>query len=199
MQCGELVSVCGSTSVTMIFVESYEGPYGGRTSEYVTLYLPKFFDPAPPLFTIPEECPTEVSTELKRSFSLYWSDVGSAANRLRSAAEALLNDRKVMKMRTTKKKKRIRLTLDERIEVFKLREPEAADHLLAIKWLGNAGSHKSLIEPSIEDIFDGYDLFEDVLEQLYVKRAEKLKRRAKGINKRKGPVGPARRRRRKKP
>ena len=62
---------------------------------------------------------------------------------------------------------------------------EVAEHLLAIKWIGNSGSHVG--ELSQKDLLDGFELVEYALEKLYSKNEERLNQMTKEINKRKGP------------
>jgi hypothetical protein len=110
----------------------------------------------------------------------------SCANRLRTAAEALLTERKVPRTTINKKHKRERITLHARIEKFKQHDAVSADLLLAIKWLGNEGSHANLDELGGEDLLNAFEFFEHLVERIYVKREEQLKKIAKGINFRKG-------------
>lgn len=159
-------------------------------------FVPRFFVEAPPIFSIPDQCPNVVIRELGQAFALVWADVGSSGNRLRSAVEALLDDQKVPRRKLNKTKRKMRpLNLHERINEFRKKQPEAADLLEAVKWLGNAGSHASLMKLSWDDLLDGFELFEHVIDLIYVGRAEKMKRRAKKINKQKGPAGGAKGRR----
>lgn len=55
------------------------------------------------------------------------------------------------------------------------------DHLMAVKWLGNAGSHTS--RPTDEDAFDGFELLEHILRE----RFNPLGKLTKTINRRNGP------------
>jgi hypothetical protein len=59
-------------------------------------------------------------------------------------------------------------------------------YLIAITWLGNAGSRVNLDQLGGDELLNGFDLFEHVVERIYVQREEHLKRIAKGINPRKG-------------
>jgi Domain of unknown function (DUF4145) len=111
---------------------------------------------------------------------------GSCANRLRGSVEALLTDKKVARTTVNKKGKRERLSLHARLEKFKQKDPSSAEYLFAIKWLGNAGSHANLDELSRDELLDGFDLFELVMERVYVRREEHLKKIAKAITSRKG-------------
>jgi hypothetical protein len=72
-------------------------------------FEPIFMYPAPPIFSMPEKCPKAIRKELKKAFTLFWSDTGSCANRLRAAAETLLTDRKVPRTRLNKEGKRERI------------------------------------------------------------------------------------------
>ena len=63
---------------------------------------------------------------------------------------------------------------------------EAAKSLEAVKWLGNVGSHANLDSLTIDDLLDGFDLFEHTIERVYVRRAEDLRKMAARINKQKG-------------
>jgi len=58
--------------------------------------------------------------------------------------------------------------------------------MLAIKWLGNAGSHAEGAV-TLDDVMDAYDLIDHVLQELYTQKARKAKALAKLINKKKGP------------
>ena len=177
--CEENVVVCGRTS--------YEEDHDFELQEqnWSRLFEPVFFYEAPPVFPIPGECPPEIEQELKRSFALVWLDISSSANRLRSAIEAFLNERKVRRT-TTKNGKRVPLNLHERIDLFRTKNVDAANFLEAVKWLGNVGSHANPDSLTIDDLLDGFELFEDAIKRVYVRDAERLSKKAKKINKRKG-------------
>ncbi len=56
---------------------------------------------------------------------------------------------------------------------------------MAIKWLGNAGSHCG-DKMTFDDVFDGYDMLSFILDELYDNKHEHVKKLAKKINKKKG-------------
>ena len=178
--CKERVAVCGRTH----HEEGHD--YESQEQNWVRLFKPTFFYKAPPVFPIPENCPREIGRELKRAFALVWLDIGSSANRLRSAIEVFLNERKVLKTIKNKKGKRVRLALHGRIKLFHTKNPDAANSLEAVKWLGNDGSHANLDSLTIDDLLDGFDLFEVAIERIYVRRAERVSKIAARINKQKG-------------
>jgi hypothetical protein len=70
--------------------------------------------------------------------------------------------------------------------VFGKRQPKLADSLLAVKWIGNSGSHPSGVTAT--DLFDAYDILEQALEELIGKRTSTLRRLVGTINRRKGPL-----------
>ncbi len=178
-RCREVVAVGGRTHQEPCHDEEWN-------VEWEKFYDPAFFNPAPPIFEIPKVCPEEIAVELRKAFSQFWPDTGSCANRLRAAAEALLTERRVAKTAMSKKRKRTRLSLHARIEKFKKKAPEAGDYLLAIKWLGNEGSHATPDELKKNNLVEGFAIFEQVIELVYVKNEVRLKKIAKGIRARKG-------------
>ena len=97
--------------------------------------------------------------------------------------EKLLDHLKVKKTKT-KNGKRKRLTLHARIEEYELRNKEVADQLLAIKWIGNEGSHDDGL--SRLDLVETYQLYEYALKELFGDEKKKLDKIKKGILKKKG-------------
>ena len=180
VNCRESVAVSGRTR----HVEDHD--YERQQHNWTRLYQPKSFSEAPPVFPIPESCPDPIEHELKTAFSLIWLDIGSSANRLRSAIEVLLDERRVRKTTQNSSGKRIPLTLHQRIAQFRNKNNDAADSLEAVKWLGNVGSHASLDALTIDELLDGFELFEHAIERVYVRRDEQLIKLAGVINKQRG-------------
>jgi len=63
-------------------------------------------------------------------------------------------------------------------------KPDIADFLLAIKWIGNTGSHTGKLERI--DVLEAYELLELSLNKLYDDTEIKLSKISKEIIKRKG-------------
>ncbi len=181
--CRNVVVACG----TVQSKEHWYYDHDGKTQrDVIPIYLPTFFQDALPVFPIAHECPKEVTEQLKRSFMLIWSDVASAGNCVRSAVEALLTNRGIARTVLDKKKKRTRMSLHSRIIKFTTKDATAAETLLAIKWLGNEGSHATASPLGLDGLLDAYELFEHAIEQIYVKRDKRLLKLTAGINKKKG-------------
>lgn len=76
--------------------------------------------------------------------------------------------------------------LDTRIKSFAPRNQGVANKLLAIKWIGNTGSHSDNLE--LVDVLDAFELLEYCLEELYEGRTARLIALAASINTHKGPL-----------
>lgn len=178
--CDESVATCGRTR------HEEDHDWERQELNWTRLLEPKFFSEAPPVFPIPQNCPDQIKRELKRAFSLMWSDIGSSANRLRSAIEVLLDERRIRKTTLNGSGQRIHLTLHRRIGLFQKKYADAAPPLEAVKWLGNVGSHASLDTLTIDDLLDGFELFEHAIERIYVRPEEHIRRLAIAVSKQKG-------------
>lgn len=184
--------VCSSCKEFVAFLgkgeEEFHQYYDGNLQKYVeenySLFYPKFFHPTLQLFKIAEECPKEIEESINDSFALYWNDLGSCANKIRVSLELLLNKFNIKKTFINQHRKRQRLSLHKRIEEFKKIKPDIAELLLAIKWIGNTGSHIGELEKI--DILETYEMLELALNKLYDNKEDELKKMAKEINKRKG-------------
>lgn len=153
------------------------GPEG---YEYVDYFTPLFCYPMPDMIDIPRGCPDAVRTELRRAFSLYWGHQAACASRIRVALELLMNGLKI-----EKKKKRgnkfYALTLHKRLEIFAFRNKTLETHIMALKWLGNTGSHNS--EVSRKDLLDAFEILEHVLDEIIYKRSEKVRKLSEELTK----------------
>ena len=166
----------------------------GESGDYERYYTPLFFSDSPHLIRIPSGAPEDVREELIASFRLYWSDPESAANRIRSALELLLTAQRVNRTtgRIKKNGKREFLSLHNRIQRFAAKRASLAQNLLAVKWLGNAGSHANPI--TRDDVLDGYEIMEYVLDEVFANRSRKVGALTRAINRRRGPRSPRRHR-----
>lgn len=130
--------------------------------------------------------PEKINKPLLEAFSLFWSNPSASGNSLRIALEALMDNQRVRKSERGKSGERRLLKLHPRIIEFAKTHSEIGDKLLALKWLGNWGSHQRGLKP--EDLITGFKLMEYAVEELFEKRSQNLAAVARRINKRKGPV-----------
>lgn len=170
--CGERVAVSGFRSEEN-FPSDEE--FGLQSS-----INPVSFFPAPYIIDIPSSCPKSVHSVLKESFRLYWVDVSSCANKIRIVIELLFDELNVISITIQGKK----LTLHKRIEEFQKMNPKVGEILLAIKWIGNEGSHLSELKKM--DVLDAYELLEYALELLFDDKEKRLLTLTQEINANKG-------------
>ncbi|MEV6838593.1 DUF4145 domain-containing protein [Streptomyces sp. NPDC051133] len=172
----DLVRVVGRTSIYMENTE--EG--------YKELLTPLFFMPELPLMQDFGDCPKQVRERIEAASTILWADPSSAANRLRSAVEALM-DHEGIPRRGFSKGKSYDISLHNRIERFKVAKPEfseAANLVLAVKWTGNFGSHGGEIR--VPDVLDAIDILDRTIQYIYDTSAAGIKKKAEEIIARKG-------------
>ncbi|MEZ4722976.1 MAG: DUF4145 domain-containing protein [Flavobacteriales bacterium] len=179
--CDDFIAFLGRGSVDW---SQYYDDIGDRYYEnYYDIFYPEFFKPSLKLFDVHTNCPESIKDEIEASFSFFWNDLASCANKIRISLELLMDNQKVKKT-FEHAGQRKKLSLHKRIEEFKNMKPEIADFLLAIKWIGNTGSHVGKLEKI--DILEAYELLDHSINLLFDKTEEKLKKITKEINKRKG-------------
>ncbi|MCP4420250.1 MAG: DUF4145 domain-containing protein [Chloroflexi bacterium] len=154
--------------------KTYGEEYYGE--EYWVTYLPKYFDPSPHLIELPEKMPKAMQKEMIYVFNLFWFDSSACGNRLRIVVERLLDFLDVLPQRN----------LHSRIEKLSDEYKKTKDYLLAIKWLGNEGSHESNLSRS--DIVDALSLLEHIINITFADVSKELDDLAKQINEKKGSI-----------
>lgn len=187
--CGNEVGVAGTYRVQD---DRYIAHLEGEEGDINKYYSPRYFTESPHLVEIPESTPYIITDELIASFQLFWSDPLACTNRIRSSVEKLLNTEKIPQTtgRRPAKGRRQFLTLHNRIELYRKKRPEVAEKLMALKWIGNAGSHAS--GTTVDDALDGYELMDWVLDTLYARRHRRASVLTREINRRKAPRSPRR-------
>ncbi len=183
-ECKENVLSCGTG---FVYLDFFEDDYGDSDCTYTDLFLPKYFEPHLRFINIPSNCPSKVSLLLCDSFKVLFLNPKAALNSVRSAIEELLSELNIKRFSKNTSGKQRLLTLHERIDLIPAKYEEVKDMILAIKWLGNAGSHGHK-EVSLDDVMHAYELTEHILEFIFVQKVQNLENIAKKINKKKGPV-----------
>ncbi|ENG6109639.1 DUF4145 domain-containing protein [Serratia liquefaciens] len=165
--CSGVVAVSGTGYLTETPSEAREQ----GAEPYFELYQATSFIPPIPAFDIPRNCPASVSLPLTRSFALCISTPGAAANLIRITLEELMT---VLGYTGTG-------SLHSKIDRLRTPYQEHRNPLMAIKWLGNAGSHQ-LDQVSVYDIQDAYKIIEFVLNKIYAGSTESVAQLALRIN-----------------
>ncbi|WP_162998162.1 DUF4145 domain-containing protein [Brevundimonas lutea] len=185
VRCADPVAVSGKTQAEHFQVDWDE-------YDVIHTWTVEAVTPAPLPFPLPAATPDAVKQRLRSACQLLWSDHDAAGNKIRQAVEALLDDQKVRKAVAVpgaagSAGRRQSLTLHKRIEAFSIKNPEVGDHLMAIKWIGNAGSHAG--QPlTRDDVLDALEIMEVAIDDLYVRTRATLGARVRRILKAKKPV-----------
>ncbi len=174
--CKDIVSSSGKGSVEEKYFFDEEGQPDRDFEEY---FEPEYFTPHLKIFNIPEGAPEGVENEINKSFSLLFSDPSSSANHIRVALEHLLTHLKIRRF-TTSNNKRHFLSLHNRIDLLPRKYHQIKDIFIAVKWLGNAGSHSNH-EITLDDVFDSYELIIELLVEIFSNNRSKAKSLAKCV------------------
>ena len=161
--CGNDAVLTGTGGVWPIW-----DPEDGGSESWEDRFSPLFCSQMPDMIVLPEKCPKEVIESLRASFALFWSDQAGAAGRLRVAIERLLDHLGV----PAKNPDGTEIRLHNRIENFTNGNSEIGGQLMALKWLGNTGSHTG--ELNKEELMDAYEVLEHALGELIDRRTQKV-------------------------
>lgn len=180
--CGEIVSCSGVGYVEEFYnYDEEDRPY----PDWEDRYYPKYFSPSLEVFEIPKSTPEDTKVALEDSFSVVFANPASSANHVRVALEHLLTHLKVKRF-AIRSRKRHPISLHARIDTIPAKYEHVKDLCFALKWVGNAGSHASS-DVSIDDVLDTYEIFEELLREIFSGKSKKAKELAMLINKKKGP------------
>jgi hypothetical protein len=177
---------CGHAACNEEFAVSGTGGIGpeyhaGEGTTWEPYFTPKFSWPTLDIFDLPAKCPDEVKAQLRAGFALFWSDPPATASRVRVALERLMDHVGVAKRRRDKTGKFLDLTLHSRIELFQKGEAAIGSQLMALKWLGNTGSHDGTV--THEELLDAFEILEHALAELIDRRSAKVAALARMMSK----------------
>lgn len=150
-------------------------------------FEPKLFLPPLPIFSMKfnSGIPQEITDSMNKSFELFWCDLGSCINKIRTTIELILNNLNIKEKSPNGKD----ISLHNRIELIDPCFDDVKKILLAIKWIGNAGSHE-LNGVSREDVLLGFEFINFCINILYPveNNASVLLGQANAINSNKKPL-----------
>lgn len=181
--CKEIVASSGYGFVDWDIEVNDEGYQEQIYSDY---FRPLHFHPALKIIDIPKNVPDEVKSIIENSFTVFFISPSSCVNHIRTSLEAVLTDLKIPKSTIGKNKKRQLLSLHSRISKLPTKYDNLKEILFALKWLGNSGSHTDSNKVSMSDAIDAYEFLDYLLSEVYEEKSEKIKKKAKKINKTKG-------------
>lgn len=137
--------------------------------EYYQWFKPKTFFPTLHPFELPIKCPQELIEPLQASFSVFLLQPGAAANLIRISVERMLTAMGVAE----RNEKGKRIVLHTRLGMLPALYEAFSEPLMAIKFLGNAGSH-TYDEVKTGDIEDAFEIMEYVVNDLFSGRKESV-------------------------
>lgn len=138
------------------------------------LFTPLNFLPTLRLFEIGRNIPSRLIHSIDKSFDTYWHNQNAAANAIRNTLEILMD---ILEIDNSK-------PLHSRIQDYAAIEPILSEMILAIKWIGNTGSHGE--NPTKADLLDAYEILEHCLNELFpIDRNESIMKMVQEINARK--------------
>ncbi|MDD8276987.1 DUF4145 domain-containing protein, partial [Escherichia coli] len=149
---------------------------------YYRWYEPLSFTPGLKLFLIPNMCPEDIALPINTSFALSTIHPGAAANLIRTSVERLLTAIGV----TETNEKGNRINLHNRIEMIPSEHSGFKSLLFAIKFLGNAGSHR-YENVTADDLDNSYEIMNFILRDLYSDNRKKVSELANNLDKKFNP------------
>jgi hypothetical protein len=165
---------CGKVTIAIGRVEATPIYDGDQRAHHIE-FLPKFFYPPVHVLPIPDCTPLAVKQTLVESFAVYFFDPSAAANKLRQAVELFLKKYAPAPPNPTQDPK-----LHTLIETFKLNNAALGELLMAVKWLGNDGSHANE-KLTHADVENGYRVFFHVVTEHHQPAAQAAQASAKSI------------------
>lgn len=176
--CNQIISCCGVGGHEPREIVDQDGSF---SQDYDIYFAPKYFSIPMRIVQPPARCPDTVKEQLRSSFSVFFCDLGAAANRVRQCVEEVLSDAGV----ESRNSDGTFVSLRTRINSFRDLNPENAARSDALRWIGNFGSHPEALTKG--DLFDAYDILEGLLEDLYVGHHRAVRELVQRINDSQGP------------
>ncbi|KXV00051.1 hypothetical protein AD929_12535 [Gluconobacter potus] len=163
--CRAIVSCHGTSKVHEI-----RDPDVTEEDRWTNILSPRSFCPPIYYFRLDSRYPEPVRKHLRRAFSAYWSDLPSVMNCMRTAVEAVMDDKGV----EARNENDSPIPLKRRLQNFLESHQNTYDAVLleAIRLLGNEGSHSN--EGNISDtwVLNTFEMAEALLGSLYDKHAQ---------------------------
>ena len=155
-KCGEAVAISGNCT----YQYAYDN-FGATISE--RKFHPTAMHPSPPVIATDDDVPQPIRAALTESFGLFWINKEACASRLRVVLEIILDNWGCPAEPRPGKF----VSLHQRIENWHSLYGASGvmQSLMAIKWLGNVGSHETRI--ARERLLDAYEILSRVLKQLF--------------------------------
>ncbi|HFF9780670.1 DUF4145 domain-containing protein [Serratia marcescens] len=166
--CKEHVAVSGKGWAREAFNEEMTEKW------YEDVYQATYFYPPLPIIIPPEDCPEEICIELGNISALLPVSLNAGVNAMRSTLELLLDDLNIPRQLDREGKKSQILKLHERIDNYKSDLGEYHAVFMALKWLGNYGSHGDKSRKGIREkhIEDACEILDALINKIYQRQKD---------------------------
>lgn len=162
-ECNDVLCCSG---VGTVQDHQYYDNEGRPNSDWLDVFEATIFTPNLQFFAFPDGLAESVASELNASFAVFFFDLDSAANHIRSSIELLLTELKVTRYKRVPNKKTHRYSLHQRIERLPPKYNDVKDMFMAIKLVGNQGSHGAgKVDKML--IYNAYEIIEQIFYHLY--------------------------------
>lgn len=152
--------------------------------DYSSFYTIRQIDPPLLLMRLPKSAPESVHDGVARASAVILADPGLAATALLLAVEQFLTSEGIPAAGPSGGF----INADQRIKEWRKTgsgRDRIADLLLAVKWIGNAGTHH-LSTLTTKEVLDGVEFLDEAFHALFV--GPDVDARAKAVNDARGPV-----------
>ncbi|MCU1535122.1 MAG: hypothetical protein JWR53_1603 [Glaciihabitans sp.] len=179
--CRQAVVAVGTYKVEMANENQVDYNYL-RYSQFFSI---EHFVPPLNLLLLPEDAPDEVRDAVNRAGRLLFLDPGLSATALRASVERFLTTQGIPGMSSSGNF----VSLDRRLKQWKTSgaDQRVVDLLLAVKWIGNEGTHE-VSDMTVSDVLDGAEFIDEAFHHLFV--APDIDARAERVNASKGRPRP---------
>lgn len=179
---------CTNPDCRQIFAISGDGgidqyyDHVAREPVWEDAFRPRTCFPVPEMFALSDAVPNDVRWALEDAFAVFWQSRASCASRMRVAVERLMDYVGIVRRRVNRRGETYDLSLHGRIELYSRMNEPIAGNLLALKWLGNTGSHDE--DVSVDDLLDGLEVMEHALAEVVDRRSDRIAAVAEGLRQR---------------
>ena len=177
---------CESVVCVGTITKTQTGEPWGSESHYEDQIDPHYFLPPIHIISVPNDLPKPILNSLTESLNLFWINPSASGNALRILVEVLMDHERVVKSFRDKRGIRRMYTLHQRIDLYKAKNSDLGSKLLAIKWIGNSGSHITGL--TRDQLIKAYRILEYVLEERFDEKSKKLTRLVNQINRKRGRI-----------
>jgi hypothetical protein len=163
-----------------------DDPWDEEQPSYSSFYRLSHLHPPLQLMPVPRSAPEELRDGILRASRVLFADAGLAATALRAVVERFLTTEGIASTTSSGHFRSAQQRIDDWRDASVSRAP-VADLFLAVKWLGNAGTHEDS-DLTTAEVIAGARLLDEAFHRVYT--GPDIDAQAQTINTAKGPTRP---------